>query len=76
MVTSCTEHTDPVSYKVLDANPKELKRHCNQMLRDSNLEVPVTTVETAPEIPSKLKKIIRKPERLIEANHLASGTHL
>ena len=71
-----TERTGPVSYKVLDTNTKELKRHCDQMLRDSNSNVPVPTVDTASEIHSKPKRITKKPERLIEANHLAYCTHL
>ena len=71
-----TERTGPVSYKVLDTNSKELKRHCDQMLRDSNLDVPIPTADTASEIHAKPKRIIKKPERLIEANHLAYCTHL
>ena len=71
-----TERTGPVSYKVLDTNSKELKRHCDQMLRDSNSDVPIPTVDTASEIHAKPKRIIKKPERLIEANHLAYCTRL
>ena len=71
-----TERTGPVSYKVLDTNTKELKRHCDQMLRDSNTNVPAPTVDTASEIHSKPKRITKKPERLIEANHLVYCTHL
>ena len=33
-----TERTGPISYKVLYINSKELNRHCDQMLKDSNLE--------------------------------------
>ena len=71
-----TERTSPVSYKVVDTNSKELKRHCDQMLRDSNLDAPIPTVDTASEIHAKPKRIIKKPERLIEANHLAYCTCL
>ena len=71
-----TERAGSVSYKVLDTNSKELKGHCDQMLRDSILEVPIPTVDTASKIPSKPNRIITKPERLIEANHLAYCTCL
>ena len=71
-----TERTGPVLYKVLDTNSKELKRHCDQMHRDSNLDVSILTVDTASEIPSKPKRIIKKPEHLIEANYLVYCTRL
>ena len=49
------------------------------MLRDSNLEQPIPTVDTASKIPAKTKGIIKKKqktERLIKANHLAFDVHL